>query len=121
MSLTLPEKDGSNRAQELFERLFEVSPDAIVVTDAQGAIVRVNARVERVFGYGRAELLGQPVEVLMPERFREAHGIHRRGYAACPQLRPMGAGLELFGRRKDGSEFPVDIMLSPLEGTEGCL
>jgi PAS domain S-box-containing protein len=121
MSLTLPEKDGSNRAQELFERLFELSPDAIVVTDAQGAIMKVNARVERVFGYTRAELLGQPVEVLMPERFREAHGNHRRGYAVRPQLRPMGAGLELFGRRKDGSEFPVDIMLSPLEGTEGCL
>ena len=121
MSIILPEKDSSNRSPELFERLFELSPDAIVVTDPNGRIASANAQVERIFGYSRTELLGQPVEILMPERFRQVHPSHRGNYAVQPQLRPMGIGLELFGRRKDGSEFPVDIMLSPVESSEGSL
>jgi PAS domain S-box-containing protein len=102
-------------SQNLFESLFEFSPDAIVVTDGYGRITNVNSQVERVFGYTRAELLGFPVETLLPERFRAAHPSHRGGYCGHPSIRPMGTGLELYGRRKDGGEFPVDIMLSPVE------
>jgi PAS domain S-box-containing protein len=103
----------------LFEKLFEASPDAIVVTNAEGRITSINSQVERLFGYGRQELIGQDVEILVPERFRHTHPSHRGAYNAHASVRPMGAGLELFGRRKDGSEFPVDIMLSPMETPEG--
>jgi PAS domain S-box-containing protein len=103
----------------LFEKLFEASPDAIVVTDAEGRITSINSQVERLFGYGRQELVGQDVEILVPERFRQPHPGHRGAYKAHASVRPMGAGLELFGRRMDGSEFPVDIMLSPMETAEG--
>src|SRR5208282_2497787 len=100
---------------EAAERLFESSPDGIVASDSQGVIVRVNAQLEKMFGYDRRELIGQPIELLMPERFRDAHVSHRKDYLQQARMRPMGAGLDLYGRRKDGSEFPVDIMLSPLE------
>jgi len=90
-----------------------------VVTDRDGRIAEVNSQVERFFGYSRAELLGQRVETLVPERFRETHPHRREEYFAHARTRPMGAGLELYGRRKDGSEFPVDIMLSSVETTEG--
>ena len=103
----------------LFEKLFEASPDAIVVTDAEGRITSINSQVERLFGYGREQLVGQSVETLVPERFRQAHPGHRSAYKSHASVRPMGAGLELFGRRMDGSEFPVDIMLSPMETAEG--
>ncbi len=103
----------------LFERLFEFAPDAVLVADQTGSIARVNAQAERMFGYGREELIGQPVEILVPERFRQIHPGHRRDYGNEPRVRPMGAGLDLYGRRKDGSEFPVDIMLGPVETTEG--
>lgn len=103
----------------LYERLFEFSPDAIIVSDQDGKITEVNAQVEKLFGYSRDELLGQPVEVLIPHRFRRAHPEHRKGYAAHPRTRPMGAGLELFGLRKDGTEFPADIMLSSVEAERG--
>jgi len=103
----------------LFEKLFEFSPDAIVVSDHEGKISEVNAQVERSFGYSRSELLGKPIELLVPERFRQSHPGHQNDYSHQPRVRPMGAGLELFGRRKDGSEFPVDIMLGPVEGAEG--
>jgi formate hydrogenlyase transcriptional activator len=102
-------------SQTLFEKLFESSPDAILVSDPDGRITEANAQVEKLFGYSRAELLGQRVEVLIPERLRDSHLGHRKDYNAQPRMRPMGAGLELLGRRKDGSEFPVDIMLSPVE------
>jgi formate hydrogenlyase transcriptional activator len=101
-------------ASVLFEKLFEFSPDAVLVADSIGSIVLANAQAERLFAYDRQELVGQPIEMLIPERFRSAHPKHRSNYAAQPHTRPMGAGLELFARRKDGSEFPVDIMLSPL-------
>jgi formate hydrogenlyase transcriptional activator len=105
----------------VFEKLFELSPNAILVVDAAGRIHRANPQVERFFGYTSAELLGHPVEILIPERFREAHPGHRVHFSDQPRMRPMGAGLELYGRRKDGTEFPVDIMLSPIQTPEGLL
>ncbi len=106
-------------SENRFRSLFEFSPDAIVVSDLEGTIHEVNAQVAKVFGYDRTELPGQSIEVLIPERFRAAHPKHRGDYAAHPRMRTMGAGPELYGRRKDGSEFPVDIMLGPLKAAEG--
>jgi PAS domain S-box-containing protein len=110
-----PEQTG----EPLFRSLFEFSPDAIIASDRQGSITEVNARVAAMFGYARGELLGQSIEILVPERFRHAHPAHRHGYTSAARVRPMGAGLELYGRRKDGSEFPADIMLGPVETGEG--
>ena len=107
------------RSRTVFETLFEQATDAFVVVDRDGIIRRVNRRTEDLFGYTRAELLGQPVERLMPERFEAVHRRHREGYVQSAKFRAMGAGLELYARRKDGGEFPVDIMLSPLETDEG--
>jgi formate hydrogenlyase transcriptional activator len=114
-----PKKSQSFQPQALFEKLFEFSPDALVVTNQDGRITNTNMQVERAFGYTREELLGQPVEILIPERFRNLHPKCRSGYTHDPRVRRMGAGLELYGRRKDGSEFPVDIMIGPVETTEG--
>ena len=119
MSEVPPDKVLRVDANGLYEKLFEFSPDAIVVSDHEGKISEVNVQVERFFGYSRSELLGQPVEILIPERFRATHPKHRADYASQSRMRPMGAGLELYGRRKDGSEFPVDIMLGPVEAPEG--
>jgi PAS domain S-box-containing protein len=119
MSGEAPDKVLRVDASGLFEKLFEFSPDAIIVSDHEGKISEVNAQVEQFFGYGRSELLGRPIEILVPERFRQSHPGHRNDYSHQPRVRPMGAGLELYGRRKDGSEFPVDIMLGPVEGAEG--
>jgi two-component system cell cycle sensor histidine kinase/response regulator CckA len=102
-----------------FETLLESAPDAIVLADSGGRITLINRRAEEVFGYERNELLGQQVELLVPERFRTNHSAHRAGYAADPRTREMGADLELYGLRRDGSEFPVEISLSPMrEGDE---
>jgi len=102
-------------SQIMFEGLFEAAPDAIVLVNDAGRILRVNRQAELMFGYSRGELRGKPVEALLPPRFRERHVTHRSTYLAEPRLRPMGVGLELYGLRKDGSEFPVDIVLSPLQ------
>ena len=119
MSTPPPKISLAPLTQSVYEKLFTFSPDAIVVTDSEGRIVSVNAQVERAFGYSREELAGQLVEILVPDRFRQGHSKHREVYEAHASVRPMGAGLELFGKRKDGSEFPVDIMLSPIETSEG--
>ena len=108
-------------AERRFEQLLEAAPDAIVGVDDGGRIMLVNQQVERVFGYGREELLGERVEVLVPERFRRAHVMHRGGYFADPGTRPMGADLALFGLRKDGTEFPAEISLSSIESGSGTL
>ena len=109
-----PQKLKPSQSRALFEKLFEFSPDALVVTSQDGRITNTNVQVERTFGYTREELLGQPVEILIPERF---HAIHQRCSAHCHE--PCSAGLELYGRRKDGTEFPVDIIIAPVETTEG--
>src|SRR5437588_675605 len=105
----------------VFQTLLEAAPDAIVAVDREGVIRLVNAQTERLFGYSRAELLGRAVEMLVPEVVRALHPGHRAEYFADPRTRPMGAGLELAARRKDGSEFPVDIALSSIETEEGIL
>ena len=109
------------RANATFRQLLESAPDGIVVVNREGVIAQVNSQAERMFGYSRQELTGEPVEVLLPEQFRHIHAGHRIGYFLKPGVRPMGAGLDLKGRRKDGSGFPVEISLSPIETEEGVL
>jgi diguanylate cyclase (GGDEF)-like protein/PAS domain S-box-containing protein len=108
-------------AEDRFRALLETAPDAMVIVDERGRIVLVNSQTERLFGYARAELIGEPVEMLVPERFAAAHPGHRRTFAEDPHARPMGSDLDLFARRKDGSEFPVEISLGPLQTEEGTL
>lgn len=104
-----------------FRTLLESAPDAVVVADRDGKVVLANVMTEKLFGYARGEMLGQRVELLIPERHREDHARHQARYHLAPQQRPMGTGLALFGRRKDGSEFPVEVSLSPVETSEGLL
>jgi PAS domain S-box-containing protein len=107
-------------ATDLFRGLLESAPDAVVIVDDQGQIEIINRQTERLFGYTRDELVGRSVDVLLPEPLRQRHADERAGYTRDPHTRPMGAGLELFGRRRDGSEFPVEISLSPMR-TNGRL
>jgi len=116
-------RDATERkeAEARFESLLEAAPDAIVVVNDKGVITVANHRATDVFGYAREELIGQPVEMLIPEQNRKRHPGVRRGYVSRPAVRPMGAGLQLWAVRKDGSKFPVDISLSPLETPAGIL
>ena len=106
-------------AQDTIERLFEFSPDAILVSDENGVMRAANPRAEELFGYASEELIGQLVEMLVPARFRANHPRHRENYSAHPRTRQMGAALNLYGLRKDGTEIPVDIMLKPIETADG--
>jgi formate hydrogenlyase transcriptional activator len=112
-------EEAIRHSEAQFRALFEFSPDAIIASDRDGRITEINARVASMFGYQRDELLGQSIEILVPERFRHTHPGRRTEYATSARVRPMGAGLELFGRRKDGTEFPADIMLGPVETENG--
>ena len=108
-------------SEEKYRRLLESAPDAIVGTNELGRIVFVNAQLENLFRYKRDELLGQPVEIFIPEGFRKRHVGHRADYLSNPQIRRMGVGMELHGLRKDGSQFPVEISLSPMKTEDGFL
>lgn len=117
MGTVVDDRNGSWTAGVLLDSM----PDAIAAVDADGILRRVNDQLTRMFGYDRAELEGRPVEILLPERYRSRHVRHRLDYQAHPHVRPMGAGIELYGRRKDGSEIPVDIMLSPVSAGGGLV
>ncbi|MDJ0760114.1 MAG: PAS domain S-box protein [Woeseiaceae bacterium] len=116
---TVREIDAPMGSESYFRTLLETAPDAMVIVDSSGRIAIVNSQTEQMFGYSRRELLGNPIEMLLPERIREQHERHRAKYLEAPSLRPMGQGLALLGRRKDGEEFPVEISLSPVESENG--
>src|SRR5271166_3046392 len=104
-----------------FRLVVEAAPNAMVMIDPAGTIVMVNTQAERAFGYSRAELVGQPVEILVPERFRGHHPELRKTFLADPRPRPMGAGRDLYGLKKDGGEFPIEIGLNPIETDQGTM
>jgi PAS domain S-box-containing protein len=108
-------------SDRLLKKLFDFGPDGTVLVDQEGCILRASHRVEVMFGYAQQELVGQPIEILIPERFQEQHKQYRVAFERRPQPRPMGTELELYGRRKDGREFPVDVMLNPLEAEDDRL
>jgi PAS domain S-box-containing protein len=114
-------QEARRKADRQFRDLLESAPDAMVIVDASGKIVLVNSQTVQLFGWRHEELLGQAVEILVPQRFRSAHPAHRAAFFSQPKPRQMGAGLELYGLRKDNSEFPVEISLSPIQTESGLL
>jgi PAS domain S-box-containing protein len=121
VAIGMREPNDKYRQTKLFRGLLEAAPDGMVIVNRDGIIVLVNAQVERLFGYERAELVGEPVEILVPDRFSGMHMAFRSGYVSEPRTRPMGLAGDLHARRKDGSEFPIEVTLSPLETDEGLL
>jgi PAS domain S-box-containing protein len=115
------DEEAVRRSEAYFRGLLESAPDGLAIADSQGRILLVNKESERLFGYERAELIGQKIEILVPERYRQYHPGHRDDFFGAARPRPMGVGLELFGLRKDGSEFPVEISLSPMKTPEGMV
>lgn len=107
------------RAETMFHALLESAPDAMVIVGPDGRIVLANAQADQMFGYPREELIGREVEILIPPRHRGSHERYRTGFFAAPAARRMGAGLELWGMRCDGTVFPVDVSLSPLQTEQG--
>jgi PAS domain S-box-containing protein len=112
-------KPQSSNVDLFYSQLLDTAPDAMVVVGPEGSIKFVNLQTEQMFGYVRAELAGKPLELLIPERFRAAHYQHISRFFAAPTSRPMGSGVQLFGRRKDGSELPIEVSLSPLQSERG--
>jgi len=121
VSTTIRDVSRRKQSERKFRGLLESAPDAMVIVDEAGHIVLVNGQTERLFGYRRDELLDQPVELLIPERFRTGHAKYRAGYSMQPRVRQMGLRMRLHGRRKDGSEFPVEVSLSPLQTEDGSV
>lgn len=109
------------RAEEKFKALLEAAPDAVVIVNRSGVIVLINAQTERLFGYARQELLGRSIQALFPERFHNEHPEYPGQYLTNPKVQPMGSGLEHCGRRKNGTEFPIEVSVSPLETEDGLL
>lgn len=120
-SPSLPDAEERAFSDSVYRKLLDTAPDAVVVVERPGRICLVNLQTERLFGYAREELIGQPIEILVPERYRSAHVGHHARYFGAPNVRPMGSGLDLFGRRRDGTEFPIEISLSPLATEAGTL
>ena len=121
MKVTAKEITARNVSDSATSGLLEALPDAIVIVNQEGQVANVNSQTEELFGYAREEILGQPIEMLIPERFRGRHVASRSDYVQKPMVRPMGTGMDLRARRKDGSEFPVEISLSPMTTNDGVL
>src|ERR1700739_1340605 len=127
MHLASPDQEKSMQSQKivadtlLTTSILEAIPDAVAAVNQQGVMVQVNAQTEAMFGYTREELIGQKIEILVPERQRPHHDLHREQFHMQPKIRRMGSGLDLYGRRRDGSEFPVEISLSPVTTGDGMI
>src|ERR1043165_7533224 len=119
--MSVNQRDNSEHAHadERFRIALEAAPNAMIMIDGAGKVVYVNSQMEALCGYTKDELVGQPVEILVPERFRPRHPEYRSAFFASPQARPMGAGRDLYGRHEDGREIPVEIGLTPMTTEEG--
>ena len=108
-------------SNDFFHSAFEAAPSAMVIVDKKGNIIVVNSQTEKLFGYGREELIGRSVEILVPQRYRDKHPIYREDFYSNPQTRPMGMGRDLYGLRKNGSEFLIEIGLNPIQTEKGMM